>query len=128
MEMLSMAWQSWSQERISKDATKVICHGSNRDGKICTGIFCQLLRIILPGKIRSVQFNFNDFLGTPELLWLPLGVFYNPGFCEEGARLRWPSAAGPARGRSGGGAGRPHHPPRAGQGLGCAGKTAADQG
>lgn len=72
--------------------------------------FCQLLRITLLGRIRSVQFNFTDFLGTLELLRLPLGVFYNPGFREEGARLRWPSAAGPARGRSGGGAGRPISP------------------
>ena len=75
METFSMLWQSWSQERISEDATKGICHDSNRDGKKRTGIFCQLLRITLLGKIRSDQFKSNRFLGILELVWLPLGVF-----------------------------------------------------
>lgn len=61
--------------------------------KTAQAFFCQLLRITLLGKIRSDQFKSNNFPGMPALAWLPLGVFKNPGFCDQGVS----EAAGPRR-------------------------------
>ena len=90
--------------------------------------FCQLLRITLPGKIRSDRSKSNHFLGMPELVWPPLCVFKTPGFCDPGGSLGGRSGVVPARGRRGTRAGRGSgpgalRPPRAGSGLGCCGQT-----
>lgn len=73
MQMFSMPWQE---------------RGGGKKKKKVYFFFPQVLRITFQGKSRSDQFKPNRFLGTPALVWLPLGVFLTAGRCDQGVRRR----------------------------------------
>lgn len=71
-----MPWQSWSQERISEDATKGLRCDSNRDAKDHTGIFFASSSK-LPCWVKSGRINSSQMisLGLPELGLAASGCF-----------------------------------------------------
>lgn len=95
METCSKPRQSWSRGGFLRMPPKAHTLISAEMGKNCKGVFCQLVRIILPQKIKLDQFKWNNFLGMLELSWLPLGASKPRLWCQGARRLRWPEQGCP---------------------------------